>query len=76
MNQKIFIPFSEALLQQGQQPPGELVPYQLAYQCVRLLDGTYDFSDLTPASAARDMVKIELRPAENLQSRRDMGHAA
>jgi len=68
MKQKIFLPYSETLLQEGQQPPGELVPYQLAYQCVRLLDGTYDemgdcvASNPTPQSVEDDrLAPIEER---------------
>lgn len=44
MKQKMFVPFSEELLAAAGSPLGELVPYQLEYRCLRLLDGTYDFS--------------------------------
>jgi len=54
MDDKIFIPFSEDLFGELMNdaaggPLGELVPYQLEYRCVRLLDGTFEF-DFTPAS--------------------------
>lgn len=46
---QVFVPFSEPLVA-AVGALGELVPFQLEYKCVRLLDGTYDFSpDLTPA---------------------------
>ena len=41
--QTVFVPFSEALLGAAGTELGELVPYQLDYKCVRLLDGTYEF---------------------------------
>ncbi len=64
MTDKIFLPFSEELLAAAGNPPGELVPFQLEYRCVRLLDGTYDF-------------QLEL-PDERraLQSDARIGHAA
>ena len=43
---KMFVPFSEELLAAAGSPLGELVPYQLEYRCVRLLDGTYDFTQI------------------------------
>lgn len=43
---RMFVPFSEDLLAAAGSPLGELVPFQLEYQCVRLLDGTYEFSSL------------------------------
>ncbi len=42
-SQKVFVPFTEALLGASIEL-GELVPYHKEYPCVRLLDGTYDFS--------------------------------
>ena len=39
---KVFVPHSESL-QQKTGVLGELVPFQLDYVCVRLLDGTYSF---------------------------------
>ena len=48
-NPKLFVPFSEDLLAAAGDPLGELVPFQLEYQCVRLLDGTYDFTTVAPA---------------------------
>lgn len=44
MDDKIFIPFSEELLAAAGSPLGELVPYQMEYRCVRLLDGTFEFN--------------------------------
>ena len=44
MKQMMFVPFSEELLAAAGSPLGELVPYRLEYRCVRLLDGTYDFT--------------------------------
>ena len=41
MAAKVFLPFSEELLEELGAPPGKLVPFHLEYQCVRLLeDGT------------------------------------
>jgi len=60
---KVFIPFSEDLLAAAGSPLGELVPYQLEYRCVRLLDGTYDFS-------------FSHVPEASLQSGLGMVHAA
>ena len=59
---KVFVPFSEELLASAGAPLGELVPYQMEYRCVRLLDGTYEF-DFTPAE-------------HNLKTAHDIGHAA
>ncbi len=50
-NRRVFVPFSEDLyrdvfteiLLEGEKPLGELVPFQIEYECVRLLDGTYEF---------------------------------
>ncbi len=42
---KVFVPHSERL-QQATGILGELVPFNLDYTCVRLLDGTYAF-DIT-----------------------------
>ena len=33
---KVFVPFSEALIAETGIPVGELVPFQLEYQCLRL----------------------------------------
>ena len=41
---RMFVPFSEDLLAAAGSPLGDLVPFQLEYRCVRLLDGTYEFS--------------------------------
>ena|GEM_PF-5172268 len=46
---RMFVPFSEDLLAAAGSPLGELVPFQLEYRCVRLLDGTYEFSSFTQA---------------------------
>ncbi|XOV81685.1 MAG: hypothetical protein ACFHXK_12485 [bacterium] len=43
---RMFVPFSEDLLAAAGSPLGELVPFQLEYECVRLLDGTYEFNTL------------------------------
>jgi hypothetical protein len=64
VNEKLFVPFSEELLAAAGSPLGELVPYQLEYRCVRLLDGTYDFTGLTP------------EPLPPLPTSRSMVHAA
>ncbi len=60
---KMFVPFSEDLLAAAGSPLGELVPYQMEYRCVRLLDGTYDFSWIED-------------PKPALQSATGLGHAA
>ncbi len=73
MSEKVFIPFSEALFNEHEAAPGELVPYQAAYRCVRLLDGTYDFQ--TPVDVD-NAVKVELTQPGDLISRPHIGHAA
>ena len=55
---KLFVPFSEELLAAAGSPLGELVPFQLEYQCVRLLDGTYDFTFALPPSDVHDDLHI------------------
>ena len=62
LQDKVFVPFSEDLLASAGSPLGELVPFQLEYRCVRLLDGTYEF-DCHP-------------PVADLKSERKIGHAA
>jgi len=65
---KVFVPFSEELLAATGSPLGELVPYQIDYQCIRLLDGTYEFSNL---------VSFDANPQKMpLPSRAVVGHAA
>ena len=39
---KVFIPFSEALLEESGFPAGELVPFQLEYECWRHLGESED----------------------------------
>ena len=46
-SERMFVPFSEDLLAAAGSPLGELVPFQLEYRCVRLLDGTYEFNTLS-----------------------------
>ncbi len=60
---KVFVPFSEDLLATTGTPLGELVPFQLDYRCVHLLDGTYEFEFTTPAEGS-------------LKTTPQMGHAA
>ena len=60
---KIFVPFSEELLASAGAPLGELVPFQLEYRCVRLLDGTYEFDFSATAG-------------DSLKTAPQMGHAA
>lgn len=62
---KLFVPFSEDLLAATGSPLGELVPFQLEYQCVRLLDGTYEFNQ----------IRLDT-PQPGLQSGPRMVHAA
>ena len=62
---KLFVPFSEDLLAAAGSPLGELVPFQLEYQCVRLLDGTYEFNQISRNT-----------PQPALQSAPSMVHAA
>jgi hypothetical protein len=67
MNEKMFVPFSEELLAAAGSPLGDLVPFQLEYRCVRLLDGTFDFS------ANFDDLEI---PSPVLHTTVPIGHAA
>lgn len=46
-------------------PPGELVPYQRSFRCVRLLDGTYEF-----------FLSDEQEQPEALQNEESIGQAA
>ncbi|NIP14442.1 MAG: hypothetical protein GWM88_06810 [Pseudomonadales bacterium] len=47
---KIFIPFSEALVEESGFPIGELVPFQLEYECWRHLgEGESDESQTAVA---------------------------
>ena len=46
-------------------PPGDLVPYQRSFRCVRLLDGTYEFLP----SGAQDQPEV-------LQKQEPIGQAA
>lgn len=62
-SQRYFVPFSEDLLAAVGSPLGELVPYRLEYRCVRLLDGTFDFTT------------VEEQPTV-LHSAPRLGHAA
>ena len=65
MQNSIFVPFSEELLAMTGEPLGELVPYSRSYECVRLLDGTFEFIDTTAPS-----VSLELHRSAKI------GHAA
>jgi hypothetical protein len=67
MNEKMFVPFSEELLAAAGFPLGDLVPFQLEYRCVRLLDGTFDF-----AANFDDLEK----PSPVLHRTVPIGHAA
>lgn len=51
--QAVFIPYSEELHEELG-AVGELVPFQLDYECLRLKDGTYDFKTLAPASLVNE----------------------
>ena len=46
---KVFVPFSEDLVSRFEAPLGELVPFHLEYQCVRLLDNGQQETVLTNA---------------------------
>lgn len=82
MDDKIFIPFSEDLFGEfvkhgAGSPLGELVPYQLEYRCVRLLDGTFEFEFDTPNLAAEATRQAETLQAEqNLPVQQEIVHAA
>ena len=70
MNEKMFVPFSEELLAATGSPLGDLVPFQLEYRCVRLLDGTFDFSQ-------EDFPRNDLeKPSPVLHTPAPIGHAA
>lgn len=51
--QAVFIPYSEELHEELG-AVGELVPFQLDYECLRLKDGTYDFTTLAPTSLVNE----------------------
>ena len=77
MNEKMFVPFSEELLAATGSPLGDLVPFQLEYRCVRLLDGTFDFSggDFSGEDFALDFDDLE-KPSPVLHTPAPIGHAA
>ena len=59
VTERLFVPFSEELMAANGLPPGELVPYQRSYRCVRLLDGTYEFEmshEAAPALPTRESI--------------------
>ena len=62
--QRVFLPFCEALVQRLDAGDiGELVPFSLDYRCVRLMDGTYEFSPLeTLAAVHNPMPAINYKP--------------
>ena len=81
----VFVPFSEAVLEVAGTQLGDLVPFQQEYQCVRLLDGTYDFSavECAPQSQAEQAHKEQPQTAGaatpsmlGLDSAQQIGHAA
>ena len=59
MDDKIFIPFSEDLLADVGSPPGELVPYELNYRCLRLPNGVYEFTMEPAAEFPRDQGALQ-----------------
>lgn len=65
---KVFVPFSEELLAAAGSPLGELVPFQLDYQCIRLLDGTYEFVASEDATSTLQKMSLPNPTA--------LGHAA
>ena len=46
---RVFVPFYEDLPEE-MVAIGDLVPYQLAYRCLRLKDGTYEFQPVEKAA--------------------------
>ena len=75
MNEKMFVPFSEELLAATGSPLGDLVPFQLEYRCVRLLDGTFDF--LQEDFSQKDFSGGDLeKPSPVLHTPAPIGHAA
>ena len=75
MDDKIFIPFSEALLAAAGSPPGELVPYQLTYRCLRLPNGVYEFTTDTEEADSLGPAQTTL-PEATLQRDPQVVHAA
>jgi hypothetical protein len=49
---KVFIPFSEALVEESGFPVGELVPFQLEYECWRHLGEGENAECESPAATA------------------------
>ncbi len=82
MDDKIFLPFYEELFSEERfgelmqsasgSPLGELVPYQVEYRCVRLLDGTFEFDFDVPKTAAKAGSPTE----QSLPAHREIVHAA
>ena len=48
---KIFIPFSEALIEELGLSIGDLVPFQLEYECLRMNEGGHDADKPRPLEA-------------------------
>jgi len=70
---KLFVPFSEAVLAAAGTTLGDLVPFQLEYNCVRLLDGTYEF---TNSRSPQNQSSVDRSPGQCLQTDRSMVQAA
>ncbi len=49
---KVFIPFSEALIEQMGFSIGDLVPFQLEYQCLRMQESDPDADAVDPSAEA------------------------
>ena len=57
---KVFIPFSEALVDESGFPAGELVPFQLEYECWRHLGESADCECATATSGQGTAQTVEL----------------
>ena len=49
---KVFIPFSETLIEQMGLSIGDLVPFQLEYQCLRMQESDSDVDAMEPSAEA------------------------
>ena len=62
VTKKVFVPFSEALIEELGLSIGELVPFQLEYECLRMNESDPEFEKPeSPATERKGPVRAELR---------------
>jgi len=62
VTKKVFVPFSEALIEELGLSIGELVPFQLEYECLRMNESDGEIEKAEPPTTGRKgPVRSELR---------------